>query len=236
MKLPAASIAASIEYMLEANKSAWFERIFAVYNLNLLKRRFHSFHISNLDLLVKNKPTIIFANHSSWWDGLAAFQISQLIKADSFIMMEERQLRKLRLFRRLGAFSVVRENPRLAVKSLHYAINLLKENPARTLWIFPQVEILPNDSRPIKFYAGLSRIIENLKSCTVVSLAIRYEFLDEYKPEVFVKINDPEIFNQNNLINYKDLNKHFEKNLTDALDELKQDIALKKTEQYNKIF
>jgi len=222
--------------MLKANKSAWFEKIFAVYNDNLLRRYFNSLNICGMDSIKKTNPTIIYANHSSWWDGLLAFQISRNIDSDSFVMMEEKHLRKLFLFRKLGAFSVVRENPRQAVKSLNYAINLLKEKPNRTLWIFPQGEILPNDTRPLKFYNGLSRIVDSLENCTVTSLAMRYEFLDEYKPDVFVNIRAPEIFTSDERLNSKILTESFESNLTKTLDRLKQDVATKNTTHYEKIF
>ncbi len=221
--------------MLEAKKSQWFERIFQIYNRNLLKRRFHSIRVLGLDNFVKVNSNIIYANHSSWWDGLIAFEISKALRADSFIMMEEKQLRNLSLFRRLGAFSVVRENPRQAVKSLNYAVNLLKEKPSRTLWIFPQGKILPNDSRPILFYNGLARIIERVADCSAVPLAIRYEFLNEYKPEIFVKIGESDSFNEIDF-NSKKLTRNFESRISKTLDELKNDVVSQNFANYKKIF
>jgi 1-acyl-sn-glycerol-3-phosphate acyltransferase len=221
--------------MLEANKNLWVENAFGIYNKNLLRRRFNSLRVSGLASLTESKPSIFFANHSSWWDGLVAFQISQSIKADSFIMMEEKQLKKLFFFRKLGAFSVVRENPREAVKSLNYAINLLKENRTRTLWIFPQGKILPNDARPIRFYNGISRIIGNLENCVVSPLAVRYEFLGDYKPDIFVKIGQPETFKSADVTKSKDLTEKFENDLTELLDELKHDVASTKTINYKNI-
>ncbi len=221
--------------MLEAKKSAWFEKIFAIYNRNLLKRRFQSLRIFGLDSLQAKKPLIIYANHSSWWDGLVAFQISHLLKADAFVMMEEKQLRKLFLFRKLGAFSVVRENPRRAAESLNYASDLLHEKQTRTLWIFPQGEIVPNDARPLKFYNGLSRIIEKTGDCTVVPLAMRYEFLGDYKPEIFVRVGGAEVFNSHEAFDKKHTTENFEKSLTNTLDELKKDIASKNIVRYEKI-
>ncbi len=224
--------------MLEAKKSQWFESIFQIYNRNLLKRRFHSIRVLGLDNFVKVNSSIIYANHSSWWDGLIAFEISKALRADSFIMMEEKQLRNLSLFRRLGAFSVVRENPRQAVKSLNYAVNLLKEKkekPFRTLWIFPQGKILPNDSRPILFYNGLARIIERVADCSAVPLAIRYEFLNEYKPEIFVKIGESDNFNEIDF-NSKKLTRNFESRISKTLDELKNDVVSQNFANYKKIF
>lgn len=225
--------------MLEANKSVWFEKIFTVYNRNLLKRRFHSFQVSGLDFL-KNKapklPLIIYANHSSWWDGLVVLEILQKFDFENYVMMEEKQLRKLFLFRKLGAFSVIRENPREAVKSIRYAAEILKGNFNRTLLIFPQAEILSNDIRPLLFYNGMTRIIENLGECQTIPVALRYEFSRNFKPEIFVRIGEPDKIYVDENFNSKELTRHFELSLTKILDDLKQEILSKKIAEYSKIF
>lgn len=225
--------------MLEANKSILFEKIFSIYNLNLLKRRFFSLKVSGLDFLFNkdvNVPLIIYCNHSSWWDGLVAFQISYKTKLDSFVMMEEKQLKKLFLFRKLGAFSVVREKPREALKSVNYAANLLQNDSSRTLWIFPQGEILPNDLRPIKFYSGLTKIIKNVEKCLVTSLSIRYEFLVEFKPQIFVKIEKPCMISLDQDFNKKQMTGKFANRLNENLADLKKDIIDQNLSNYKSIF
>jgi len=214
--------------MLKANKSRWFEKIYAVYNRNLFNRRFNSLKVSGLKFLKfkeEKTPLIIYANHSSWWDGLTAFQISRQTGLDSFIMMEEKQLKKLRLFRKLGAFSVVRENNREALKSINYAIQILEQNPKRTLWIFPQGEISPNDARPLRFYNGLARIIKSLEKCSVISLAMRYEFLGEYKPDIFVKIEKVDLSAAYLKLKPQEISDILAVKLSDNLDELKTEIV-----------
>lgn len=225
--------------MLEAKKSVLFEKFFAVYSRNLFKRRFDSLQVSGLDLLTardESFPLLIYANHSSWWDGLVAFEISRAAKLDSFLMMEEKQLRKLRLFRRLGVFSVVREKPRQAIKSIDYAAEILRENSSRTVWIFPQGEILPNDARPLGFYSGLARIIKKVGNCRAVPIAMRYEFLGEFKPDIFVKIAEPKFFKINESIDSKRTTALFENELTETLNDLRTQILAMKTDNYQKIF
>ncbi len=225
------------ENMLEANKSAWFEKVLAVYNRNLIKRRFHSLQVSSLDFLRRKDreiPLIIYANHSSWWDGLIIFEISRRTKLDFFVMMEEKQLKDLQLFRKLGAFSVVRENPRKAVESINYAVGLLK-NPHRTLLVFPQGEILPSDLRPLNFYNGLSRIIEKTAKVFAAPLAIRYEFLGEFKPQIFVKIGLPELIEADRKFDSKGLTAKNSLCLTNLLDELKTDMVNKNFSRYEQI-
>ncbi len=223
--------------MLEAKKSAWFEKVFAVYNRNLIKRHFHSVEVSGLDFLRDKDaqiPLIIYANHSSWWDGLAAFSIFRQAKLDAFCLMEEKHLKKLFLFQRLGAFSIVRENGREAVKSINYAADLLKKTSG-TLLIFPQGEIVSNDARPIRFYTGLSRIIEKIGKVYVVPMAMRYEFLGEFKPQMFVKIASPELVEPDKNFTAKEKTEFFAERLTENLDKLKTDITNKNFKSFEKI-
>jgi len=214
--------------MLTADKNLWLEKIFAVYNRNLFKRRFSSLQMSGLHFLEnkpENTPLVIYANHSSWWDGLTAFQISRRAALDSFIMMEEKQMKKLWFFRKLGAFSVVRENSREALKSINYAIQTLRKNPKRTLWVFPQGEILPNDVRPLRFYNGLPRIIKSFEKCSIVCLAMRYEFLGKYKPDIFVKIKKIELSAMELKLKPQEISGILSDHLTGCLNELKAEIV-----------
>ena len=222
--------------MLEAKKSEIFRKIFGVYNKNLLKRKFHSLHVSGIENFQNlSLPYLIYANHSSWWDGMVAFHISEFLKLESFIMMEEKQLKKMQLFRRLGAFSVIRENPREAIKSIKYAAKLLKVNSRNTLWIFPQGRILPNDVRPLKFYNGLAHIVKNIDKCSIVPLAMRYEFLGNFKPEIFVSIGKPFIIDGQNNSSKNELTGIFSKQLTELLDELKSNIETNKLNNFHNI-
>ena len=220
--------------MLEANKSKIFEKAFSFYNTNLLRRHFDSFYINGLKSLTNfnsSLPLIIYANHSSWWDGLVAFQISQQVGFNSYVMMEEKQLRNLFLFRKLGAFSINREKNRSAVKSLNYAAQIL-DNSTNVLWIFPQGEILPNDVRPFQFFRGITKIIEKLGKCLTLCITFRYEFLGEYKPQIFANIGNIE---ESSSSKNFDLRKHFENQTTKYLDILKRDILLQNFDRYQNI-
>lgn len=215
--------------MLEARKSRWFENVFSIYNRSLLRRRFNSLRVSGLDNLKSNSdeenlPILICANHSSWWDGLIAFQISHAAKLDAYVMMEEKQLSKLRIFRRLGAFSVVREKPFEAYKSVRYAANLLNQNPVKCVWIFPQGEILPNDLRPIKFSGGVTKILKMTEKVKLISLAFKIEFLGNYKPDILVEVGQPQVLHNESKHTLSISKSMMEKDLTRLLDTLKDKI------------
>lgn len=223
--------------MLQARKSAWFEKIFAVYNRNLLRRRFASFKVSGLENLSDGSaanPLLIYANHPSWWDGLLAFEISRRARLDSFVMMEEAQLRRFFLFRRVGAFSVS-PTRRGAVESINYAAELLRANPQRAVWIFPQGEIVPNDARPVRFFNGAARIVERAKKCSTVPIGLRLDFGEKFKPEIFVKIGAPRLIEAAENFDSKSLTAEFAETMTEILDELKADAANKRLGNYREI-
>ena len=225
--------------MLKAKKSVWYEKIFSIYNRNLLKRRFDSFHIKNFELLQNrdiSKPLIIYANHSSWWDGLVLFEILKNNDFESYVLMEEKQLVNLQFFRRLGAFSINREKSIEALKSLKYAIEILQRGENKTLLIFPQGKIFPNDIRPIKFYNGLAYITQNLYECTLIPCSIRYEFLGNFKPEIFVSFGDLQKVTCKNKISKKSFTNTLEEKMTENLDLLKNDIIKMDFNAFQKLF
>lgn len=212
--------------MIPASKSGWFEHVFAVYNRNLMTRRFEGLRVAGLDGLLargQDAPLVLYANHSSWWDGLTAFQVGRACKLEQYAMMEERHLREYPFHRRLGAFGVVRENARDAARSIEYAGQLLK-GTSRAVWIFPQGETLANDARPLVLYTGAARIIERAGLADAAPVAMRYEFLDDYRPEAFVRIGAAERVTVAADFNAKRLTELFAKRLTETLDELRADI------------
>jgi 1-acyl-sn-glycerol-3-phosphate acyltransferase len=213
--------------MIPARKSGWFERVFAVYNRNLIARRFEGLRVAGLEHLrrrrVRGAPLLLYANHSSWWDGLVAFQLGHACGLEQYAMMEERQLREYPFHRRLGAFGVVRENARDGVCGIEYAGELLT-GTSRALWIFPQGQTLPNDARPFMLYTGAARIIERAGEVDACPVALRYEFLEDYRPEALVKVGQPARLTPETERNPKRLTEIFAERLTRCLEELRADI------------
>jgi chlorobactene lauroyltransferase len=146
-------------------------------------------------------------------------------------MMDIEQLSKHKFFSSLGAFSVDKSSAASAYKAIEYSIDLLKD-VKKVLWIFPQGKMLPNDTRPLKFHSGLSRIIEKTGEVNLFSLSMRYEFLMEQRPEVFLKLNCIEI---NKNWNAKELTSVLSDELTNNLEILKSDIMNFNTSSYNTI-
>ncbi len=213
--------------MIETRKSRIFEAVFRRYNQYLLKKHFNKIHLSGLEhmqSLDRSEPMIFYGNHCSWWDGLIEyFLATEVLHVDCHLMMEEKQMKRYRFFRKIGAFSVNRDSPREAVTSMRYAASLF-DRPNRLLWIYPQGRILPADYRPLGFYSGVSRIVQMTgREVQVVPFVRRYEFLMQQRPEVFIAIGAPQKIKK--MENSKALTVQLEDRLTRMLDDLRCRIA-----------
>lgn len=224
--------------LIKAAKYSQVEQVFAAINRRMLKSHFHQIWAKDflvLKELDRQQPVIFYANHSNWWDGLIVFYICRdLLKLDGYLMMLARQLRKYSFFRWIGAFSVDRDSPISAFRSLQYAASLLNEGkPRRSVWIFPQGELLPNDVRPLTFLRGLGWLVENVPQAQVVAVTFRYEFMQEQLPEVFLS------FQRRNLT--KDLGDEqsfitsCQNDLTQQLDQLKELVVQQQLREFEPI-
>ena len=176
--------------MIKANENKLAEKFFSIYTRSALRKHFNSIQIDGEENFLNrsNNPAIIYSNHSNWWDGLIAYYLSRSRwNINAYLMMDEEQMQKYAFFRWIGAFSVNRSMANEAMESVNYAASLLKNNNA-VLWIYPQGLMQPNDYRPIKFYSGISRIVGKLEGVNLIPMAMRYEFLLEQRPDVFVQI------------------------------------------------
>ncbi len=211
--------------MIEARKNGAFERLFSVYTKRLLMKNFNGIHIRGEENFLKrdaNIPTIIYANHSNWWDAIIPFYLSyDVFKVDAYAMMEYKQLRKYKFFRRIGVFSVDRESRTGAYRSFKYAQEILKE-PKHVLWIYPQGVLLHNDTRPLMFEHGLARLIKEVKRVNTIPMAFSYEYVKEQRPEVFITVFPHQEYSDAEEVN--SLNTRLESILTEGLDSQKRKI------------
>ncbi len=222
--------------MIKTRKSKIFENLFSIYNTRLLKKHFFRLMLSGEENFLTRPagvPSIIYANHSNWWDGLAAFFLSKVLwNIDAYVMMDIEQMQKYRFFKRIGAFSVNRNNPREAMESVEYSVELLKETN-KVLWIFPQGIMQANDFRPIKFYNGVSKIAQKLGEVNLIPATFRYEFLTEQRPEIFISIGKAKTFNKSEDV--KQLTEVLNTELIKELDSLKNKIINSELEGFKLI-
>ncbi len=220
--------------MLRVRRSKLYTFWFRHYSRAQFRKFFSSvrtFGSENFDRMDISIPIIFYINHAYWWDGFWSQLCTEAyFHQNLFIIIEYKQLVRYQFFTRLGAFSIVRENPREAIKTINYAVELLStpSEKQNALWIFPQGEIKHIDARPLGFFGGSAKIVEGLlKKNTPVyicSMVTRADYLDEQKPDMFLSFQAPELIAPENFTSIKELTNDMERKTETHLDELTQKI------------
>lgn len=171
-------------------------------------------------------PLICYVNHSSFWDGYVAQILHRMVFRRSFqgyLMMDEAQLRRFRFFTWLGVFSINRTSSAAANRSIEYIAAKLAERRDRYLWIFPQGTLLPNDRRPLRLYPGIGRIVHGAGGANLWPVALRYEFRNEQRPELFIRAGPLHAVHASD--SERAILKETQQRLTAAVDALRDDVV-----------
>jgi 1-acyl-sn-glycerol-3-phosphate acyltransferase len=181
--------------VIPARRSTAVMGFFDRYVTRYLRRRFHRVHLwSDGDALVapRRGPTIFAMSHASWWDVLVGYHLARrVIGVESYAPMDEAQLARYRILTRVGVYSVNRRSAAGAREFLRYTVDRLGAGCA--VWITPQGEIAPHWRRPVRFQEGIGHLVRRAPGVAVVPVAVAYEFLDEPRPEIVVRLGPPRI-------------------------------------------
>ena len=181
--------------MIAARRSPVLRAFFDRYVTRYVRRRFHRLLLWPAPELpgVGAGPLIFAMSHASWWDVLVGYVLARrLVDRASYAPMDEAQLARYRVLARLGVYSVDRGSVAGVREFLAYTTARLREGAA--IWITPQGEITPHWRRPVRFQQGLGRLVAAVPGVAVVPVAGAYEFLDEPRPEILVKLGAPRVF------------------------------------------
>ncbi len=137
-------------------------------------------------------PMVVFANHPSWWDGVAFMLLSTraLPSRRMFAPMDAEALGRYRFMRGIGVFGVEAATPRGALGFLRVAGGLLR-NPAHALWMNAPGRFQDVRERPVAIAPGLVRLAEIAPAACFVPLALEYPFWSERKPEMLAAFGPP---------------------------------------------
>jgi len=171
--------------MIKANHTYLGVHFFNFYARYRLKRNFQSIQLVG-EMEPTDLPLLILSNHFSWWDGFIQLFLNQKVIHRKFhVMMLEQQLKKHLILKRTGAFSILKKS-RESVESLHYSIDILKDNK-NLLLLFPQGEIQSLYTQKFCFQSGVGYIIKNLKSNIQIIFNINLvDYFSDKKPHLSI--------------------------------------------------
>lgn len=182
------------------------------------------------------EPLILYATHHSWWDAALSIVLSlRTFHLDAYGMMEHKQLAKYRFFRKIGMFSVVREDPRSALRSIQHAAGLLR-GTGRALWMFPQGELVQQDVRPIECDPGLGILTKMTGTAWLAPVAFRYELVREQRPDVFIRIGEPKRVEWSESMNVAQVMNDAQERLNNLADSVRTDALSHHVGSYRAIY
>jgi 1-acyl-sn-glycerol-3-phosphate acyltransferase len=137
-------------------------------------------------------PAVVFANHPSWWDGVAFMLLHRRLMHGRllFTPMAEWALNKYGFMRRLGVFGIETGTARGTVGFLRTAERVLQD-PSHVLWINAPGRFADPRERPIPIAPGLTRLAEMAPTAHFVPLAFDYPFWSERKAEMLAAFGPP---------------------------------------------
>lgn len=138
------------------------------------------------------RPLVVYANHPSWWDGVAFMLYSTELFPGRrmFIPMEADALGRYRFMTRLGVFGVEQQSARGAVAFLRTAKAVLAE-PSHMLWMNAPGRFMDVRERPVPMAPGLVRLAELAPRARFLPMAIEYPFWSERAPEMLAAFGAP---------------------------------------------
>ncbi|WP_353854861.1 lysophospholipid acyltransferase family protein [Bacillus sp. Bos-x628] len=185
--------------MKESDKSRSFRRVFYIYlKRYLLNKHFRCLMLKGRIDPKEKLPVLYIANHSSWWDGLIIFLLTEKVSnLDHYMMMEEKQLKQYQFFRKLGAFPVHKEELKSVKQALMTAKDKMETGAA--VWLFPQGKIMHQDARPLELEGGASFLVRQFDKVVVKPVTLHYTFNQFQKPTVSVVFGEDAVLSGESL-------------------------------------
>lgn len=238
--IPPTKLRGKEEKFKPAKTSRFWLWVASMFFFNMLQNRFYAFRYKGAENYFNRDntaPTITFAPHCNWWDGIVLYNIAHRIYGKEIRLMVE-ELNRFPLLRRGGAYSVNKKSPQSAMKALKYSVDLLGDL-RNELFIFPQGIIRPPHYRPIEFQTGLAYIAQNAVKrygkVNLIPISIDYTFLRDNRPEVLVEFGKCiELTDKN--IDRKEYTEFLAKALEEVCDNQLHEVARGEIDEYKILF
>lgn len=175
---------------LPAEESRFYILFFRIISKWLFKFRFHRAWLKQDYHPSETNRTVYFLNHHTWWDGLIPLLLNEyLFQQQARALMEDKQIKKYRFFKKIGAFSINRQHPRQTITSLRYAVQSM-DRPRASLFIYPEGKLTPPGT-PVEFEGGLSWLYDQLPGVDFVPVALFLHCMHRSKPELLIHVGSP---------------------------------------------
>jgi 1-acyl-sn-glycerol-3-phosphate acyltransferase len=178
-----------------ADRSGLLLRLFGWYlRWWYVPRHFRGVRVSRAGLpqVPAGKALVIYSNHASWWDPAIyiLLGLSLLPERIGYGPMEQRELERYGLLRRMGVFGIDLATPRGAARFLQLGRRVLSD-PRGTLWVTAEGRFTDPRQRPVTLRPGIAHLARHVPNLAFLPLAIEYSFWNESRPEALARFGAP---------------------------------------------
>ena len=140
-----------------------------------------------------DRPLLVLANHTSWWDGFLVHELVRRVrpKAPLYTIMLERELGRARFLRWTGCIGIEPGDPGTVRRAVNTVRALASEEPTTAVQFFPQGAIGPSRARPLGFKEGYRLVARALGEASILPVGIHLELFNRRKPTAFVVCAPP---------------------------------------------
>ena len=239
--IPPTNLRNKKEKFTPAKTNKFWLWVASFFFFNMLQNRFYAFRYRGEENYYNGDtkiPTILFAPHSNWWDGIVFYNIThRIFHKEIRIMIEE--LNRFPILNHGGGYSVNKSSSQSVMKALQYSVDVVGDLK-NLLCIFPQGIIRPPHFRPIEFQTGLAYIAKNAVKkygrINLIPVAIDYAFFRDNRPEVVVDFGKRIELDKSSDLDKKELTHMLEKALETTCDEQFKEISTGDVTNYNILF
>ncbi len=140
-----------------------------------------------------DRPLLIVANHSSWWDGFLLREVQVALRpgAPFHTAVLEGQLTAHPILARLGGIPLDPARPSSMLSLLKVLRRHRTQHPDLVLGWFPQGRIWPATRNPLGFQRGIDAVARALAPALLLPVSIRIEPLVDPQPTPLMLVGDP---------------------------------------------
>ncbi len=210
-----------------ASLAAW-------YIPRYVRRHFHAVRCDCEGLPpVLEGPTVIFVNHSSWWDPLIGALIAARHYAHCrhFAPIDAAALNQYRVMKKLGFFPVDR-NVRRGAKQFLSACEYIFTLPDTILWLTPEGRFRDVRCRPVAMKRGIGHLAEIRADLIFIPMAVEYTFGEERTAEAAVRFGSPIKMQEEPARTPADWTEFFARRLEMEMDRLAEKVMQRRWEEF----
>jgi 1-acyl-sn-glycerol-3-phosphate acyltransferase len=175
-----------------ARRDSWMMRWFAGHSRRYIARNFDAVRVQGGEnaIVDSETPMVLYLNHSSWWDPLAALVLTKkFFPLRSFVApIDAAMLERYGMLRRLGCFFGVEQGTAKGARQFLRESTAALSRPAGALCITPQGRFADVRQRPAGLSPGLAHLLAGLRrQVQVFPLALEYVFWNERTPNILAR-------------------------------------------------